>query len=321
MREDAVFAKISRFPRSTKKERRFAIRKSILRVRRRAAPFLPLPARLPGGERWLAWNDVVGRKLFLKRYFETCEQGLVSNYLKPGMTVLDIGAHQGFYTLLASSKVGSRGSVVAFEPSPREMRRLHINLILNRCHNVSTVKKALNDTAADADFYVCRGVETGCNSLYPPVVAERTEKIRIKTTTLDAYLNDASLDRVDFIKIDVEGAELSVLRGAVETLDRYRPALLCEIADKRTEAWGHRAWDIIEYLETRGYRCYFFSPGGDLHRSHEKDTFNENLVAFHRDRRDDILPYMNGKVDSLGSTYENDRFHTHASSRYYRDTC
>ncbi len=93
------------------------------------------------------------------------EENFLLQFLKPGMVFLDIGAHRGFHTLLASKKVGIEGQIIAFEPSPRELRRLRWNLALNCCHNVRIESFAVSRNEGIGELYVCLGQETGCNSL------------------------------------------------------------------------------------------------------------------------------------------------------------
>ena len=84
------------------------------------------------------------------------------------MIVLDIGAHHGFYTLLASRKVGKKGKVIAFEPSPRKRRKLIWHCRLNRTDNVWIESCALGSFDGEAELFLVKGKETGCNSLRPP---------------------------------------------------------------------------------------------------------------------------------------------------------
>src|SRR5271165_5588961 len=101
---------------------------------RRIFPGTPIPVRLRFGSWFLAGNSSVDTALLLGG-FERAEIFFVEEYLQPGMTVLDIGAHHGLYTLLASKRVGGTGRVVAFEPSPRERGQLSRNVKINFCSN------------------------------------------------------------------------------------------------------------------------------------------------------------------------------------------
>src|SRR5438105_2098667 len=217
---------------------------------RKTISHIPRPVRLPFGAYFFRRNDSLGINLPI---FETRELAFAEWLLRPGMTVLDIGAHQGLYTLLASRRVGPSGRVFSFEPSPRERRALRLNLTMNFCNNVVIQALALGSEETTADLYVVDYYNTGYNSLRPPSVPEPTSTVAVRVGTLDNWLAQEKIDRVDFIKLDVEGAELSVLKGARELLARTRPVLLVEIAQIRTAGWGYDAVEIVRFLENIGY--------------------------------------------------------------------
>ncbi len=101
--------------------------------------------RLEFGAWWLVWYDSTSHRIYQQSY-EPNTQAFLRGFLKTGMTVLDIGAHHGFYTLLAARCVGLVGKVTAFEPSPRERRRLIWHVRLNRCPQVLVEPFALSDS-------------------------------------------------------------------------------------------------------------------------------------------------------------------------------
>lgn len=245
----------------------------------RMFPGLPLATRLPFGGWWLARNDFIGSAMF-SHGFENAERLFVERLLVPGMIVLDIGAHHGFYTLLASKKVGSHGKVLAIEPSPREMRALRLNLRINRCRNVCVDSRALGEAAGEAKLHIVIGRETGCNSLRKPG-SEPTKDIRVHVERLDRLLKDHRIERVDFVKLDVEGAELSVLKGASDLLRLFlRPVILAEVQDIRTKPWGYPAREIVRFLVDLGYDWFDILPDGRLEAMHgERELYHGNFVA------------------------------------------
>ena len=246
----------------------------------RLFPFLPLPFRLPFGAWWLLRNDQIGGTL-LEDSFENAEHRFVEGFLQPGMTVLDIGANQGYYTLLASRKVGPQGKVFAFEPSPREIRRLKLHLWLNRCKNVELSTSALGAVAGTGKLHVVLGTESGCNSLRPPEVSQPTGLLHVPVQRLDDVLKARGISHVDFIKLDVEGAELSVLQGAQRLLESApRPVILAEVQDIRTQPWSYRASEIIRYLADKGYKWFSLSAEGALAPLDIRaETFDGNFAA------------------------------------------
>lgn len=246
--------------------------------------------QLPSGIVWRAENDACGRAILRGRY-ENPERSFVERYLKPGMTVLDIGAHHGFYSLLASRKVGPQGAVIAFEPSPRECKKLARHLALNSCRNVRVEKIALGEIPGQADFFLVDRMETGCNSMRPPQTKHATRKLRVYVERLDGYLQTRKIDRADFVKLDVEGGELGVLEGARQFLEKQpRPPFLCEVQDARTGPWGYRASEIIGFLEGQSFLWFAIQPDGKLQRLATKSqgNWNGNYVAVPLERLDSV---------------------------------
>jgi FkbM family methyltransferase len=263
---------------------------------RRIFAAMPVPLRLPFGAWWLAENSMLDQELMYGE-FERMELQFVEKLLRPGMTVLDIGAHHGLYALLASTKVGRRGRVLAFEPSPRECGRLKRHLRWNRCSNVKLVPFALSDEPGEADFYLVDGFEDGFNSLRPPATAERLRTVRVQVRCLDAVLSELDISKVDFIKLDVEGAEFSVLNGAIELLHREsRPAMLVEVQDVRTLSWGYKAREILRFLIRMDYRWFAIAASGTLQSvSCDQEAYDANLVALPVERTEEFLSLLGQK--------------------------
>lgn len=225
---------------------------------------MPRLIRLPFGALWVLRNDNVGEPL-LAGEFEPAEMAFVERFLQPGMTVLDVGAHHGLYSLLASARVGAEGRVFAFEPSPRERRALRLNLLLNLAGNVSVQGLALGRDKGEQNLFVVQGSQRGCNSLRPPEVFSATIPVRVRVVPLDEWLVKQKIDHVNFIKLDVEGAELDALKGGARLLEsRPRPAVLAEVQDIRTRPWGYPAIEIINYLADRGYRWFRILGSGSV---------------------------------------------------------
>lgn len=257
---------------------------------KRALPNIPFPVRLPFGALWLLRKDNLGEPL-LAGTFESAELAFVERFLKPGMTMLDLGAHHGLYTLLGSKRVAPGGKVFAFEPSPRERRALHLNVLLNLCWNVTIQGLALGSENTRANLFVVDGSQTGCNSLRPPDVLCGTSPVRVRVTRLDDWLDSQRIDQVDFIKLDVEGAELDVLMGAERLLDRTpRPVILAEVQDVRTHPWGYRAKKIIQHLSYKGYQWLCLRENGSMEGLElGANDFEGNFVAVPEERLGQVM--------------------------------
>jgi FkbM family methyltransferase len=279
-----LLARAVHFLRKPLREKLRSVRFCWLRLSR-----IPLPIRLSFGAWWLPRNDACGNAI-LAGSFENGECRFVEKLLRPGMVVLDVGAHHGYYTLMASKKVGSAGRVISFEPSPRERDFLLQHLRFNRCENVVVESAALGCRPGDAEFFVVDGTQTGCNSLRPPVVAEPVTTHRVAVTTWDQYVGRESVTRVDFVKLDAEGGELDVLRGAEGMLKQtYRPLIMAEVQDIRTRPWGYDAQEIIRFLEERDFLWYRILPGGNLELMPQVNIYDGNYVAVPSERAAEVV--------------------------------
>lgn len=166
------------------------------------------------GKKWIVGSSNHG--CWLGSY-EYDKQILFSRTIKEGGVVYDIGAHVGFYTLLASALVGPRGKVIAFEPLPRNIRYLKEHLRLNRCDNVLVVEVAVGDESGIASF------EEGTNSYTSHLSPKGCFKVKI--VRLDDLVSSGEIPSPDYMKIDVEGAELLALSGARSILANYHPTI------------------------------------------------------------------------------------------------
>jgi FkbM family methyltransferase len=249
------------------------------------------------GFRFVVWNDVIRREI-LADTFEKPERDFVQQFLGPGMVVLDIGAYHGLYAMTASVKVGTEGRVVAFEPSPRQRKRLEWHVRLNRCRNVRVEPFALGKLEGEETLFAVRSGSEGYSSLRRPNVGAKVTPEVVHVTTVDKYLMENAIARVDFIKLDVEGGELDVLKGAERLLSgKNRPIILCELEDSRTEAWGYSAAETAQYLESRGFQWFKPVLNGRICPSQNLAGEGRNFFAVPMERKPQIQELI---ADDLG---------------------
>jgi len=177
-----------------------------------AVPILQGPLR---GKLWVKGSSDNGCWL---GSFEHDKQRLMSSMLHPGDTMFDVGANVGYYTLLGSHRVGTTGHVVAFEPLPANVRFLQRHVRLNRVQNVSLQAVAVSDHDGRARFAPHASNAMGKLS--------DAGSVEVATVSLDSIAKAGRFPDPNLLKIDVEGAELGVLRGAAQLLERARPAIL-----------------------------------------------------------------------------------------------
>jgi len=214
--------------------------------------------------------------------FEPNEFAFLDRTLRRGMTFLDIGANDGLYTLFAAARVGRRGRVVAFEPSSRERRILERNTRRNRLRNVTVVPVALADRAGEATLQIAPALHGGHNTLggfaHAGVEAIASEQVAVEP--LDAVAERLGVDKVDAIKIDVEGAEVKVLDGARRVLMTSRPLLLIEANDEALRKQATSTAELLARLRALDYDIHVFSDRtGLLERWTDGMPLSANIVA------------------------------------------
>jgi len=261
---------------------------------------IPIRCRIPGGGEILAYGDQMGSRFFLQAYlgkpYEDGCQKLIVRLLKPGMTFFDVGANQGFYTLIAAKRVGDGGLVVAFEPVPSVMEKLRRNLAINGYRNVMTEQVAVSASEGSTEMHVCvEGFET-LSSLREPAedVLVKRELVRVPLVSLNEYVKRQQIGSIDLMKIDVEGGELDVLAGGSLLWERQRPIVICEVEDKRTGKWNYRASRIIDYLEERRYHWFEIGDGGTLSR--KEHTEDHDLFSNYAAVPSEKLPAVSSLV-------------------------
>jgi FkbM family methyltransferase len=257
---------------------------------RRVFPKMPIPIRLSFGAWWLAEKSALDQKL-LYNEFESAEMQVVERLLQPGMTVVDAGAHHGLYTLLAAKRVGRKGRVIAVEPSPRECGRLKIHLKANWASNVELVPCALGEESGETDLFLVDSFQDWCNSMRPPAISDPVKTTRVRVRRLDDVLAELGISQVDFLKLDVEGAEVSTLYGAMSLLrGEHRPAILAEVQDIRTRPWGYAAREIVQVLKRVDYRWYEIGENGRVAPAcSEQKEYDANLLALPVEREAELL--------------------------------
>lgn len=216
---------------------------------------------------------------------------LLSEFLPEDGIILDIGANIGGFTLPLAKAIAPQGVVFAYEPDFQNVSQLQINTELNQLDNVVVLPLALQDDflTAKVSLYVRRSadnvglVNRGLSTiLRMPTYNVRKEKAF--SSTIDAQVRKHRMPKVDFIKIDVEGAEFKVLRGGYRTIAKYRPIILYEfstIIDEMTKTKSSiRAFN---YLKHMGYRQYEMIKGKPLTELNEldRDIPLSNILCFH----------------------------------------
>jgi FkbM family methyltransferase len=175
--------------------------------------------------------------------------------VKEAQTVIDIGANTGLFALVAA---GAKPSckVWAFEPVPFIYDMLQKNIRLNGFHNLEAVPAAVADFVGESTFYITRtnvGVPTDSSSCQG--FRGEVEEFRLPTVTLDEFARHQEIARLDLLKIDAEAAESKVIRGALQTIQRDRPFIICEVLENVDHSYLQQTFQELQY------RFHHITPG------------------------------------------------------------
>jgi FkbM family methyltransferase len=191
--------------------------------------------------------------LLFRGLWEETETSLFCSLVKEGMTVVDVGANVGYYTLLAARLVGKSGRVFAFEPSSENFALLKRNVEANGYDNVVLVSKAVSDSTGTATLRLDRS-SSGGHSLSDFRGAADT--VEVETVSLDEYFAGRD-DRIDLIKVDAEGAEMAIFHGMQKVLARSpHIVLLTELFPRAIRSFGHRPEDYVHQLAGCGFQIH-----------------------------------------------------------------
>jgi FkbM family methyltransferase len=193
------------------------------------------------------------------RYFPTNYEQDNFDFLyancKEGHTVLDIGAHIGLFSTIAAKKVGVHGKVYAFEPAPATVPVLKQTIRINQLQqHIFPVQQAMGAGAGHITFYVSNTEADNSNSLVAYKEDRQLNGVQVVVNTIDNFVQENKLQQVNFLKIDVEGAEYDTLKGGVETFKHFRPHFILAIHPEPIQKKGDSLADIFDLLLSLQYQ-------------------------------------------------------------------
>jgi FkbM family methyltransferase len=215
-------------------------------------PVLPCSGALEGYKMRINWGK---RRTYVYGTYEVQVVAAIQRVVKPGMVAMDIGANGGYYTLLLSKLVGDRGQVISYEPLPPNFEFLKENISLNHRSNVRAECAAVAENSGQLDFML----PEPNSSLWAGPVPEDAGRasIRVPAVAIDDFIESTG-SPLHFLKIDVEGAEGSVLAGARSTIRRFHPTMVVELHDYEIHGTNH---PVIGQLTAMGYEVRSLDDG------------------------------------------------------------
>ncbi len=202
-------------------------------------------------------SSLVEYKILFFNHCEPALTNLIKKIVKPGDLVLDIGANIGAITLVMSFAAGPDGRVIAVEPHPAIVERLRANVELNRVQNVSIMPVAISDSAGRTILYTPEENQTnkGRSSLKPSQGIKK--EVMVEKITGKMMQEEIGNQRCKFIKIDVEGHDLIVLKELASIIEKGRPHLIFEYQRSRWKEHNCDIQEAIEFITSYDYRIYF----------------------------------------------------------------
>ena len=254
-----------------------------------------MPVVTRAGLRWrLDLNEGIDFSIYFLRCYEFTTARAIRRLVGSGSTVLDIGANIGAHTLSFAQLVGPGGRVYAFEPTEFAYAKLMRNLDLNpeiagrvTANQMMLVDRP--DSEPPKHLYASWPLETK-ERVHPKHLGRALATDHATATTLDSYVERENLQKVDFIKLDVDGYECQVLRGARKTLERFRPVILSELAPYPLAEAGESVEELVSILESSNYVLLnlagkrFLSSDADRLRSLVPEGTSKNVIAWPRER-------------------------------------
>jgi FkbM family methyltransferase len=208
-------------------------------------------------------SDEMGGRIFWYGAYNRDLFALLRRQLTRGMVFFDVGANIGEVTIFAAKHVGPTGRVVAFEPNPDVAVSLERNVAINGFEHVKVVRAGLFEEETTMPIYTPLGRSSGLTTLYPR--GDLFTLVRtVKLITLDDFVACHGIPQLDGIKIDVEGAEIAVLKGASKTIQKYRPWIIVEVQQETAGAAGYRTEDILRLIHNWGYSFMLIGRHGQL---------------------------------------------------------
>lgn len=202
---------------------------------------------------------------------------MILRNIKPGSVVLDVGAGIGEYSLNVASKIEGT-NVYAFEPTRETWQSLLKNVARNGLeHSIHCHQLALADVSGRIGLTSTHNGNHILRQVGYLSQEERPHEV-VEVSTVDAFINNNGIARVDFIKADIEGAELFLLRGAVECLHLHKPHIQLEIDRRWTQRMGYSYLEVFKYLRNLGYQhVYVSNEDGSVRRPAQGQDIAEQL--------------------------------------------
>ena len=221
-------------------------------------------------------KDLIGWKIFFTGEYERGTNRVLEQYVKEGDVVIEAGANMGSETLLLSRLTG-KGKVYGFEPNPYRFDRLKTNVSINELTNVEVFEMAIGEKNGDISFHIYpkNFCNAGMSSKY--MDTPLTRKITVPQQTLDSFVESHNINKVDFLKMDIQGAEMDLLAGAATMIAKYKPIIFLEALQIYNDIQAMYA-ELAKY----GYTVHNISDEGTRPMNTATEVKEGNWLAMYK---------------------------------------
>ncbi len=206
----------------------------------------------------------------------------VLKYSKKGYTIIDVGGNIGQTAMMLGKSVGKNGTIISFEPFHKTHKHFKYNLSLNKdINNIVLEHSGLGETISVSSMVEVCSTNSGGNRITNSQELDQTS-VSVKITTLDEYILEKNISKIDLIKIDVEGFEMKVLKGSLNTLKRNKPDLFIEIDDTNLNKQGDSAQFMINFLLELEYDVYDVINSKKIFKFSELSDNSRDIYCKHK---------------------------------------
>jgi len=225
-------------------------------------------------------DEWIQQQIYFLDVFDERGIRFLQNHLNPGDIFLDIGANIGCYTLAASKMVTDTGKVYAFEAISGVFEKLTYNANINKLQNVVLENKAIYSKEDTLTFYVSARENMGMSSIFRHDT-ESGQTETVKAISVDQYVTEKNIQKINVIKIDIEGAEMFALKGMTKTLQNLKPLVMIELSEDVLPNTTFSKNDVVLFMEDLGYEYKAINTNGmPVNSLDHSDPTYHNYIFF-----------------------------------------
>ena len=225
-------------------------------------------------------------------YYEKDESKMMYDLIEDNFAIFDIGANIGWYGI-GITKAKTNIKMFAFEPIPKTYKNLLVNIELNKSQNIQTFNIGLYKEKTQLTFYFYPEISGNASSVNLSAESD-PEIIKCDVDTMDNFVKEHNVIKLDFIKMDIEGAELFAFEGGIDTIEKFKPIVFTEMLRKWSAKFGYHPNQIIEIFAKMNYDCFFVNENRlEIIKEMTEETIETNFFFLHKEKHSEQISKYN----------------------------